>query len=94
MHIFLKLSTVNPLNSSRKIAHKSLSVRSCVSYIINCTNSISSSFNALSALIPYPYLLAIAAYSSFISAIVVSIRVGIRVIISLKKLGSKFEVRV
>ena len=57
-------------------------------------NSTSLSFNALSALIPYLYLLAIAAYSSFVSAIVVSMRVGIRVVISSKKSGSKFEVNI
>ena len=94
MRIFLKLFTINPLNSSRKTAYKLLFIKSYILYIVNCINSTSLFFNALSALIPYPYLLAIAAYSSFVSAIVVSIRVGIRVVISLKKLGSKFKVRV
>ena len=94
MRIFLKLFTVNPLNSSRKMAYKLLSVRPCVLYIVNCINSTSLSFNTLSVLIPYPYLLAIVAHSSFISAMVVSIRVGIRVVISLKKSGLKFKVRV
>ena len=77
MHIFLKLFTVNPSNCSQKIYHKSLSVRSCVRYIIVSTNSTSLSFVALSASIPYPYLLAIAAYSFSISAMVISIRVGV-----------------
>ena len=94
MRIFLKLSTVNPLNSSRKTAYKLLSVRSYISYIVNCINSTSLSFNTLSALIPYLYLLAIVAHSSFIGAIVVSIRVGIRVVIGLKKSELKFKVRV
>ena len=76
------------------MAHKLLSIRSYVSYIVNYTNSTSLSFNTLSALIPYPYLLAIAAHSSFISAMVVSIRVGMRVVIGLKKSGLKFKVNV
>ena len=49
---------------------------------------------ALSALIPYLYLLAIAAHSFFLGAMVVGIRVGIRVIISLKKLGLRFKVKI
>ena len=50
---------------------------------------------ALSVLIPYLYLLAIAAHSFSISAMVVGMRVGIRVVISLKKLGlrSKLKLR-
>ena len=76
------------------MAYKSLFVRSCVLYIVDCMNSTSLFFNALSILIPYPYLLAIAAYFSFIGAIVVSIRVGIRVVVGLKKLGLKFKVKV
>ena len=56
MRIFLKLSTINPSNCSQKMYHKSLSVRSCVRYIVISTNSTSSSFVALSASIPYPYL--------------------------------------
>ena len=63
-------------------------------YIVDCINSISLSFDTLSALIPYLYLLAIAAHSSFVGAMVVSIRVGIRVVISLKKSGLKFEVNI
>jgi len=75
MRIFLKLSTINPLNCSQKIYHKSLSVRSCVKYIIVSTNSTSLSFIALSTLIPYLYLLAITAYFFSVSSIVIGIRV-------------------
>ena len=53
-----------------------------VIYIVVFMNSISSSFIALSTLIPYPYLLAITAHSFSVGAIVVGvvgIRVGIRV---------------
>ena len=78
--------------------HKSLSVRSYIRYIIVSINSTSSSFIALSILIPYLYLLAITAYSFSISAIVIGIRVGvrvgIRVVVGLKKSGSRFKVRV
>jgi len=56
-------------------------------------NSTSLSLVVLSTLILYPYLLAITAHSSSISAIVVGV-VGIRVVVSLKKSGSRFEVRV
>ena len=42
-------------------------------------NSTSLSFVALSALILYLYLLAIAAYSSSVSAMVIGIKVGMRV---------------
>ena len=79
--VFLKLSAVNPLYYSQKIVQRLVLVRSCSlqRYIIIYINSTSSSFNALSALIPYLYLLAITAYSSSISAIVVGIRIGIRV---------------
>ena len=55
------------------------------------------SFIALSILIPYLYLLAIMAYFSSIYAIVVGvvgIKVGIRVVINLKKLGLRFKVKV
>ena len=79
MRIFLKLSTINPSNCSQKMYYKSLSVRSYVRYIIVSTNSTSLSFIALSALIPYLYLLAIAAYSFSVSSMVVGIRVGVRV---------------
>ena len=48
------------------------------------------SFNALSASIPYPYLLAITAYSFSVSSMIV----GIRVVVGLKKLGLRFKVRV
>ena len=48
---------------------------------------------ALSILIPYLYLLAITAYSFSVSAIVVGIRVGIRVVVGLKKLGSGLRLR-
>ena len=61
------------------MTHKSLSVRSCVSYIIISTNSASSSFVASSTLIPYLYILAIAAHSSSVGAIVVGV-VGMRVV--------------
>ena len=57
-------------------------------------NFTSLSFIALSALIPYPYLLAIAAHYFSVSAIVISIRVGIKVVVSLKKSGSRFKVKV
>ena len=80
-HIFLKLSTVNPLYYSRKTVQRSVLIRSCSSqrYIIIYTNSTSLSFNALSALILYLYLLAIAAYFSSVGAIVVGVRIGIGV---------------
>ena len=55
-----------------------------------CTNSTSLLLDTSSILILYLYLLAIAAYFCFISAMVVNIRVGIRVIASLKRLGLKF----
>ena len=71
-------------------------MRSCLlwRYIIVCINSTSLSFNALFALILYLYLLAIAAYSSSVGAIVVGVRIGMRVVISLKELGLRFRVRV
>ena len=45
---------------------------------------------ALSALIPYPYFLILAAHSFSISSMVV----GIRVVIGSEKSGLKFEIRV
>jgi len=57
-------------------------------------NSISSSFIASSASIPYPYLLAITAYSSSVSAMVVGIRVGIRVVRGWGCQGEGIKVRV
>ena len=52
----------------------------------------------MSTSIPYPYLLAISAYFFSIGAIVVGIkvavRVGIRVVVSLKKLGLRVKVKV
>ena len=47
-------------------------------------NSISSSFVASSILIPYPYLLALAAHSFSVSAMVVGMRVGVKVGIRLR----------
>ena len=79
------------------MVYKLLSVRSYIKYIIVYINSISLSFIALFILIPHLYLLAITAYSSSIYAIVVSIidiKVGIKVIINLKKLGLRFNVKV
>jgi len=48
----------------------------------------------LSASILYPYLLALAAYSSFVGSMVVNIRVGIKVVVGLKKLGGNKVIRV
>jgi len=55
--------------------YKSLSVRSYIRYIIVFINSTSLSFIALSALIPYLYLLAITAHFFSVSSIVIGIRV-------------------
>ena len=74
-----------------------MSVGSCIRYIIICINSTSLSFVALSILIPYLYLLAITAHSSSVYIIVVGIigmKVGIRVVINLKKLGLRPKVKV
>ena len=57
-------------------------------------NFTSLSFNTLSALIPYLYLLAIVAHSFSVGAMVVGIRVGIRVVVGLKKSELRFKVRV
>ena len=48
--------------------------------------SFSSFFIAVAAIIPLLYFVIFSAYNSSISTIIVGIRVGIRVIISLKKL--------
>ena len=74
-----------------------LSVRSYIRYIIIYINSTSLFFIVLFILIPYLYLLAITAYFSSIYTIVigiVGIKVGIKVLISLKKLGLRSKVKV
>ena len=49
---------------------------------------------ALSALILYLYFLILAAYSFSVSSMVVDIRVGIKVVVSLKKSGGNKVIRV
>ena len=56
--------------------------------------SPSSSFVAVAAIIPLLYFVIFLAYDSSISAMIVDIRVGIRVVIGLKKLGLKLRLRV
>ena len=74
-----------------------MSVRSYIKYIVVYINFTSLFFVVLFILILYPYLLAIMAQSSSIYAIVVGIigiKVDIRVIISLKKLGLRSKVNI
>ena len=51
--------------------------------------SPSSFFIAITAIILLLYFIIFSAYNSFISTIIIGIRVGIRVVISLKKLRLK-----
>ena len=74
-----------------------MSIRSYIRYIIVYINSTSLFFIALFILILYLYLLAITAYFFSVCNIVVGvigIKVGIRVVVNLKKLGLKPKVKV
>ena len=55
--------------------------------------SPSSFFIAVAAIIPLLCFMIFLVYNSFIGTIIIGIRVGIRVIISLKKLGLKLRLR-
>ena len=56
--------------------------------------SPSSFFIAITAIIPLLYFVIFLVYNSSISAIIVGIRVNIRVVIGLKKLGLKLKLKV
>ena len=56
--------------------------------------SPSSSFVAVAAIILSLYFIIFLTYNSSIGAIIVGIRVGIRVVIGLKKLGLRLRLRV
>ena len=58
------------------------------------TYSPNSSFIAITAIIPLLYFIIFSAYNSSINAIIVGIRVSIKVVIGLKKLGLKLRLRV
>ena len=58
------------------------------------TYSLSSSFVVIAAIILLLYFIIFLAHNSSISAIIVGIRVNIRVIVGLKKLGLKLRLRV
>jgi predicted lysophospholipase L1 biosynthesis ABC-type transport system permease subunit len=55
--------------------------------------SPSSSFIAIAAIIPLLCFIIFSAYNSSICAIIVGIRVGIRVVVGLKRLGSRLRLR-
>ena len=56
--------------------------------------SLSSSFIAVAAIIPSLYFVIFLAYNSSIGAIIVGIRVGIRVVVGLKKLGLRLRLKI
>ena len=51
-------------------------------------------FIAIAAIIPLLYFIIFLAHNSSINTIIIGIRVGIKVVISLKKLGLKLRLRV
>ena len=54
----------------------------------------SFSFIAITAIIPLLYFMIFSAHNSFINAIIIGIKVDIRVIINLKKLGLKLKLKI